>query len=98
MSDVFKSFLETIENYKKALESVPKDKKDKLHKSLDIEFKEQFDYFNLNSQSFASGIIDLNTSQYVYNSLKDWNDTTTQERIAITQLMNELLKRRIAAH
>lgn len=71
-----------------------KETKDKLYKTLDIDFMEKTKYFELNAQSFAMGIIDLELSQFVYNKLRDYDNTTLTERIIITQLMSELLQKR----
>lgn len=78
-----------------SLNTITEAKKKQLYKSLDIEVMEKAQYFELNSQMFANQTIDLNTSQYIYNSLKGYSDTTLPERIVITKLMMELLQKRI---
>lgn len=84
-----------IDRINDKLSSKDKKTKDKLYKTLDIEFMEKAKYFELNSQSFAMGIIDLEMSQFVYNKLKDYEHTTLAERIIITQLMSELLQKKL---
>lgn len=74
----------------------PEDK-NQLYKKLDIDFKNQFMYLDINAQSFASGLIDLNTSQFLYNKLRDYTNTSLAERIVIAQLMADLLQKRRAA-
>lgn len=86
---------DSIIKMNQVLESKDKLTKDTLYKKLDIGFMEKMDYFKLNSQSFASGKIDLSTSQYIYESLKIWEETTLSERIVIMQIIAELLQKRI---
>ena len=79
------------------LKNHPEETKNQLYKKLDIELKEQFAYLDINAQSFASGHIDLDTSQFLYNKLRAYDSTTLAERIVISQLMAELLKKRRAS-
>lgn len=81
-------------------ESAVKDKSDadkaKMFKTLDVSFTEKVKFFETNAYGFASGIIDLETSNFVYNKLKDFDNTTLGERILITKLMSDVLKAKIA--
>ena len=93
MSNLF-AVLESMET---KLKNHPEETKNQLYKKLDIELKEQFAYLDINAQSFASGLIDLDTSQFLYNKLRAYDSTTLAERIVISQLMAELLKKRRAS-
>lgn len=86
-----------MDKVRSKLETVPQDQKDKLYKTLDISVMEQASYLSKNAYAFASGKIDLNTSQFVYNSLRNWSDSTLTERIAVTQLVKELIERSLSA-
>jgi len=88
----FKTFLDAIERTKAKLLDKSEADKAELYKKLDLGFFDQTQLLTKNSLWFASQIIDLNTSQYMYNSLKDWSDTTLAERITILGLVAELMK------
>ena len=87
-----------IDRIQGALNGQTDDAQKKLYKTLDIELFEKTKYFDINSQSFAGGVIDLETSQFIYNKLRDYEHTTLSERIVITKLMQELLQKRMQKH
>lgn len=79
-----------------ALLKVDNDKKKSLLKTLDIDFQEKAAYLDLNAQTHASGKLDLETSQWIYNKLRDYESATLAERIVLTEFMMSLLKDRMA--
>lgn len=79
-----------ISKVEESLKTQTDDAKTKLNKTLDIEFMEKTAYFELNARMFASGKIDLDTSQFIYNKLRTYDNTTLAERIVITKLLSEL--------
>lgn len=90
------SLFSEIDRLNDILNTKDKETKDKLFKSLDVDLSEKVSYFELNAQSFASGIIPLDISQFIYNKLRDYENTSLAERIVISQLMLELLQKRMA--
>lgn len=85
-----------INNFENKLSSQSEDTKKELYKKLDIDFKDKCHFLDINVQSFASQIIDLDTSQFLYNKLRAYDSTTLAERIFITQIMSELIQKRRA--
>lgn len=85
-----------INNFEDKLSSQSDETKNELYKKLDIDFMEKTKYLDINVQSFASQIIDLDTSQFLYNKLRAYDSTTLAERIFITQIMSELIQKRRA--
>lgn len=93
MSNIFT----LVSKVQSALDKVEdKSKFPSLLKTLDIDFQIKAKFFDLNAQTFASGKIDLETSQYLYNKLRDYDHTTLAERVVINEFMASLLKDRIA--
>jgi hypothetical protein len=83
-----------LNRIEESLKTQTDDAKTGLYKKLDVEVMEKTQYFELNARRFASGKIDLNTSQFIYNKLRDYENTTLPERIVITQLMMELAQKK----
>jgi len=86
---------ELINKIEDSLKNQSEETKKELYKKLDIEFLLKFTYFEINAQSFASGLIPLDISQFIYNKLRTYEKTTLAERIIISQLMMELLQKRM---
>ena len=68
-----------------------------LYKKSDIDLEEKFAYFETNARAFASGEIPYEVSQFVYNKLRTYEDTSLAERLVISQIMYELIQKRLAS-
>ncbi len=77
----------SISKVEAALKNQTDETKKVLHKKLDMELSEKFSYLDLNARRFASGKIDLETSQFLYNKLMSYEGTSLTERIIITELL-----------
>lgn len=78
----------------------------KLDKVMAIDFEEHFEFQNLKSEAFIAGRIDQDVAQAIYMALGEnhaanrknggWTDQVdTAEKVAITQIMGELLSLKI---
>lgn len=76
----------------KMLESMSDDKKKQLNKTLDLDFKDQFDALNLNARLFASGKISLDISQYMYNKLSKYDSISLVDRFIVMILLSNMAK------
>lgn len=90
------NLIEVIQQTENKLKDVPEESKTKLYKSLDLNFMDKAKFFEVNSSSFAIGLIDLSVSQLIYNKLKEYDNTTLAERIVLTKIFQELLQKRIS--
>jgi hypothetical protein len=76
----------------------------KVDKNLDLIFEEHFAFQNAQARAHASGIISTEVAQVIYNALGEvmasenggWQpNVSTARKQAITQLMSELIARRV---
>ena len=86
-----------LDKFEQTLSSKDTETKAQLYKKLNIDLMQQFSFLDINAQSFASGLIDLETSQFLYNKLRAYDSTTLAERIVINELMMELIQKRRAS-
>jgi hypothetical protein len=93
---MFENKLMTLINrVDESLEKVTEEKKTKLYKSLDMDFMEKAKFFEVNSLSSVDGTLDLNTAQFIYQKLQQYDKTSLSERIVLTQVFKELLQKRL---
>lgn len=78
----------------------------KVDRNLDISFEEHFAFQQTQAESHVSGVISPEVAQIIYNALGEsmsssnggWKaGVTTARKQAITQLMSELMAKRIKA-
>lgn len=81
--------------YAKSLANVTPEKQAELNKTLATDILESAAYFELNAVAHATGILNLEESQLVYNALKSWETQDLATKLAITKLMAELAQRRL---
>lgn len=84
-----------IQKIEEKLTSIPPSSRKALYKKLDIGFSEKISFYQENSRAFASGKIDLETSQMIYNKLNQYETTTLAERIVITEVITSVLNERL---
>jgi hypothetical protein len=79
-----------IENTKQKLERLDPKQKLELDNTLKTLSVAEFGaYQNLKSVAFAEDKIDLDTANYLYRSLGEWNTLPLEDRIIITQLCGQ---------
>ena len=88
ISQIKKKFNESIKNKSES-------EVNKIYESLDIDLVTRFKFYDINIQSFASNLIPFEISQYVFNTLNNWDNCTLADRFIITKLMTELLQIRV---
>ena len=84
-----------IAKFEAKFNELDKSKQQEFYKKMDLDFNVKTAYYKVNSESFASGLIPLEISQFVYSKLNDYNKTTLTERFIINQLMSELIQKRL---
>jgi hypothetical protein len=57
-----------------------------------LSVQEFVNFQELKSLAQAKGIINLETAQFIYNALSDWNKQTLGTRFILTKLHADLLK------
>ena len=88
------------------LATVPNEKASSLEATLAVDFKDHFDYQQLQANAFAMGKISLRDAQICYIALGEvWNEsnggfskgTDLATKAIVTQLMGELLNVKVGA-
>lgn len=88
------------------LETVSSEDASKLETSLAVDFKDHFDYQQIQANAFAMGKISLRDAQICYIALGEvWNEsnggfskgTDLATKAIVTQLMGELLNVKVGA-
>ena len=73
-----------------------KEKVKQAEKSLNLDFTELISFQNLKSRAQLKGILDLETSMFIYKALGDWDNQTIGTKFILTKLHADLLKKSIA--
>jgi hypothetical protein len=72
--------------------TVPEEKQKQLEKTLVLSYQELASFQELKALAQAKGIINLETAQFIYNALGDWDNQTLGTKFILTKLHADLLK------
>lgn len=92
-----------IEEVRGKLSSVDYDKLTELDSNMGIAFDEHFAYQNMQAEAHASGLLSPDAAQIVYSALGEvynssnggWVTKDLATKVVVTQLMAEILERKI---
>jgi hypothetical protein len=81
-----------IELIDQKFSTVPEEKQKQLEKTLELSYQELVSFQELKSIAQIKGIINLETAQFIYNALGDWDNQTLGTKFILTKLHADLLK------
>jgi hypothetical protein len=85
-----------IELIDQKFSTVPEDKQKALAKTLVLSYQELISFQELKSIAQMKGIINLETAQFIYNALGDWENQTVGTKFILTKLHADLLKSKMS--
>lgn len=78
------------------IDALPEEKRRSLEKTLKtLSPDELVTYMNWQAELFASGNVQIEDAQFMYNTLKDWEESPLPSRVIVIEIMNAYAQKKL---